>query len=81
MEVADRLMDETGLGRVEVVRRLLNFADTMPDVIQHDMLGVLPGSLQRPDFTRWYLENVLADPPVPPHSGPQVDTLVTEDTT
>jgi len=85
LEVSNRLMQRTGMPtRVELIRRLLNFCDAQPDVIQPDMLGLLPESLRHPDFVRWYLSEVLTDPdpsadprhrPVPPHSGPKVDTL------
>ena len=60
-EISDRICDETGMTRTEVVRRLLRFADELDDVMRYEVLGTLPGSLRSNDFIE-FLQNRMKQP-------------------
>lgn len=70
--ILNTLADTTGLGKGDIVRRLLQWLQSQDDVVRSAALGTLPESL-RPDLARLLLER-MARPETPlkwPVRGPE----------
>ncbi len=68
-EITARATDATGMSRVEFIRRLLNWYDTQPDLIQRQVLDVLPPSLHDPDLLLTLIQQ-LQTPPLKTQTTP-----------